>query len=126
MVWVMMSTMWQVDEEGLISWANGKVAGQAPSMAGFQDKSLSDSKFLLHMLEGVRPETVDWEEVQEGADDDQTHSNASYLIAIARKMVRCRPLTLERPEASMETSMHTREGGVRNYTFARGSCPALA
>ena len=101
-----------VDEAGLIAWANTKVDGKAAPMAGFQDKALSDSVFLLHMLDGVRPgeswltaaipidnpycsckltgvfaETVDWAEVAaEGADDEAKHSNATYLIALARKM----------------------------------------
>ena len=61
-------------------------------MGSFKDKHLADSVFFLHMLDGVRPDTVDWAEVAvpaEGAtalDDEGKHANASYLINLARKI----------------------------------------
>ena len=44
------------------------------------------------MLDGVRAEAVDWDEVKIGGDDgaamsdDDKHENASYMINIARKI----------------------------------------
>ncbi len=79
-----------VDEAGLIAWANSKVGDKAPHIASFQDKGLSDGKFLLHMLDAVRADAVDWEEVKVAGEgelsDDDKHENASYLINIARKI----------------------------------------
>jgi hypothetical protein len=75
-----------VDEAGLIAWANEKVQGKAAPMASFQDKHLSDGTFFLHMLDAVRPEAIDWQEVKEGADDEEKHENATYTINIARKI----------------------------------------
>lgn len=78
-----------VDEAGLLAWANSKVGDKAPPITSFQDKGLTDGKFLLHMLDGVRPEAVDWDEVKSGEgelSDDDKHENASYMINIARKI----------------------------------------
>lgn len=81
----------KVDEDGLVAWANAKVAGQSVApMTSFKDKHLGDSIFLLHMLDGVRADTVDWAEVaqptEQGLDEDSKHANAGYLINLARKI----------------------------------------
>ena len=82
-----------VDEAGLLAWANAKVAGKelppeqaVPPISGFQDKSMADSRFLLHMIDAVRPEAVDWAEVSAGGTEEERHENASYAISIARKI----------------------------------------
>ena len=75
-----------VDEEALVAWANEKVGDKAPAIANMQDKSLSDSVFLLHLMAAVRPEAIDWEEVKRSGSDEDKHENASYLINMARKI----------------------------------------
>ena len=62
------------------------MGGKVAPMASFQDKHLTDAKFFLHMLDAVRPAAIDWEEVKDGADEDEKHANATYAINIARKI----------------------------------------
>ena len=56
-----------VDESGVIAWANEEVGDRAPPIGSFNDKSLSNSVFLMHLIDAVRPETIDWDDVRERA-----------------------------------------------------------
>lgn len=78
----------QITDNDMIEWANTTVknSGSQRQITGFKDPSLSTSLFLLDLLEGVRPGTVDQSLVTPGVEDDDATQNARYAISIARKL----------------------------------------
>lgn len=73
-------------EDDLLKWANDLVGGKHPSIQSFKDKSMSDSKFLIHLLSAIEPRAVNWDLVQAGETDEEKQNNAKYAISIARKL----------------------------------------
>ena len=73
-------------EEDIVKWANDTVAGKHPSIVDLKDKSLADSKFLIHLCSAIEPRAVNWDIVQEGTTDDEKMNNAKYAISVARKL----------------------------------------
>ena len=73
-----------IDEKIVLEWANGR-AGES-TISGFGDSELSDSVFIMDLLNAMRPGIVNWTLVH-GIDspDDQMH-NAKYVISVARKI----------------------------------------
>ncbi len=69
-----------------MKWANDTVAGKHPSIVDLKDKSLADSKFLIHLCSAIEPRAVNWDIVQEGTTDDEKMNNAKYAISVARKL----------------------------------------
>ena len=73
-------------EDDLVKWANDTVAGKHPNIVDLKDKSLSDSKFLIHLCSAIEPRAVNWDIVQDGTTDDEKMNNAKYAISVARKL----------------------------------------
>jgi plastin-1 len=73
-------------EEDLVKWANESVGGKHTSIENLRDKSLADSKFLIHLLSSIEPRAVNWDLVQAGETDEEKQNNAKYAISIARKL----------------------------------------
>lgn len=48
-------------EDDLVKWANDTVAGKHPSIVDLKDKSMSDSKFLIHLCSAIEPRAVNWD-----------------------------------------------------------------
>jgi plastin-1 len=78
----------EVTDDDIISWCNEKVrqAGKNTKMENFQDKSLSDSLFIMDLLFACQPDSVDWKLVTPGKTDEEKMLNAQYAISCARKM----------------------------------------
>jgi len=57
-------------EEDLVKWANETVGGKATAIANFKDKSLSDGKYMLHLLTAIEPRAVNWDLVMDGDTDE--------------------------------------------------------
>jgi len=78
----------EISEAEIINWVNQKVrgAGKSSSMEGFKDKSLSDSVFIVDLLYGCQPESVNYDLMTPGKTDEQKMMNAQYAISCARKM----------------------------------------
>eukprot|EP01006_Ploeotia_vitrea_P043468 TRINITY_DN66736_c4_g1_i1.p1 TRINITY_DN66736_c4_g1~~TRINITY_DN66736_c4_g1_i1.p1 ORF type:complete len:1435 (+),score=915.85 TRINITY_DN66736_c4_g1_i1:78-4382(+) len=55
-------------------------------MRSFQDSSLSDSLFFMHLLWAIEPRIVDWRLVTEGKTPEDKLLNARYAISVARKL----------------------------------------
>ena len=73
-------------EADLVKWANDTVAGKATPIEKLKDPSLSDSKFLIHLLGAIEPRAVNWDLVLDGGSDEDKTNNAKYAISIARKL----------------------------------------
>lgn len=78
----------QITDADIIQWANGKVkgAGKSSKMDSFKDSSLSNSRFLIDLLDAVRPNTVNYDLVTPGQTDEDATQNAKYAISVARKI----------------------------------------
>lgn len=79
-----------VSDSDILNWANQQVAklGKSSNVRSFNDKSLSNSVFLLDILNGIKPGYVDYDLVYQGANitDDEKYANARLAISIARKL----------------------------------------
>jgi len=75
----------QVTDNDIINWANSTVKS-GRRISSFKDSELRNSLYLLDLLEGVRPHTVDPDLITPGASDQDATQNAKYAISIARKL----------------------------------------
>jgi len=78
----------EVTEDDILSWANQKVkgAGKNTKMDSFKDKSLSNSLFILDLLWACQPDSINYDLVNGGSNDEEKMLNAQYAISCARKM----------------------------------------
>eukprot|EP01083_Nonionella_stella_P000442 1261_1 len=78
-----------VSDDQIMEWANNEVFQKGRDklrMSGFRDKSLSTSLFFMNLLHAVNPNTVRWDVVNQGTNDEEKMLNARYAITTARKM----------------------------------------
>ena len=66
-VWQLCKLYWEervgkINEENLIGWANERVPEEF-RVKNFKDKSLRDCMFLLHLIDSIKPNTVDYTKV---------------------------------------------------------------
>lgn len=77
-------------DSDMIKWANAKASsgGKSSSIRSFKDSSLSNSVYLLDVLNGIKPGYVDYDLVHQGANlsDEEKYANARLAISIARKL----------------------------------------
>lgn len=82
----------EADESDVLRWAQKTVAEYEEAhgkptitVDSFQDSRLSNSIFLLQLLDSIRP-IVNWSLVHEDDSPASKQNNAKYLISVARKM----------------------------------------
>lgn len=73
-------------EDDLVAWANEQVGGKYPSIQNLKDKSLSNGKYILHLLAAIEPRAVNWEIMAEGDTEQDLQNNAKYVTSVARKL----------------------------------------
>ncbi|CAH2353682.1 fimbrin [[Candida] railenensis] len=77
-------------DSDMIKWANAQASkgGKSGSLRSFKDSSLSNSVFLLDVLNGIKPGYVDYDLVYQGNNlsDEEKYANARLAISIARKL----------------------------------------
>jgi plastin-1 len=75
-------------EATVLAWANRQVeaSGANIRLARLNDKSVSDCRFLLALLQAVAPKMVDPECIRTGGDAEDKKLNAKYVISLARKL----------------------------------------
>jgi len=80
-----------ITEDDMVRWANGVVkgAGKSSKMDSFKDQSLKTCVFFIDLLEGVRPNIINYEIVTAGDTTEDATSNAKYSISVARKVGCC-------------------------------------
>jgi hypothetical protein len=54
----------------------------------FQDKTLKDAIPILHLIDAIKPDSVNWAVVikGEGLSDEECFENAKYCVGVARKI----------------------------------------
>jgi len=77
-----------VTDTDIINWANETVkrGNRTSSMTSFKDSNLKTGIFLIDLLNGIRPKTVNYDIVTPGNTEEEQQSNAKYAISIARKL----------------------------------------
>jgi len=77
-----------ITDADIISWANETVkrGNRTSTMSNFKDPSLKSGVFLIDLLNGIRPKTVNYDIVTPGNTEQEQQSNAKYAISIARKL----------------------------------------
>jgi len=80
-----------ISDNQIIEWANNKVAasGKQSHMKSFKDSSLSDSIFLIDLLDAVAPNSADYSLVSHSRDEHELLLNAKYAVSLARKIGCC-------------------------------------
>ncbi|ORX68470.1 putative SAC6-actin filament bundling protein, fimbrin [Linderina pennispora] len=78
----------EVTDRDMVSWANQTAAksGTAAPIRSFSDSSLATGRFLLDVVNGMKPGIVDPQLVTAGQNEDDQKMNAKYAISIARKL----------------------------------------
>jgi hypothetical protein len=51
-----------------------------------KDPSIANCKFLLHIIESIKPHTVDFSKLKDSNSEEDQISNINYTIASARKL----------------------------------------
>lgn len=77
-------------DSDMIKWANAKAQGgkSGGPIRSFKDSSLTNSVFLLDVLNGIKPGYVDYDLVYQGPNlsEEEKYANARLAISIARKL----------------------------------------
>lgn len=89
-VWQICKMYWEqrvgkINDEQLIAWGNSKVPSEF-HIKSLKDPSISNCKFLLHLIESIKPNTVDFSKLKEGHQEEDQIANINYTIASARKL----------------------------------------
>ena len=93
----------EVTENGMIEWSNKKViignahgidfkvaeSGRNSSMQSFKDPTLKDAKFLIDLINAIKPGSVDYDLVTPGNTEEELKLNAQYAISVARQIGCC-------------------------------------
>ncbi|KAF6216996.1 hypothetical protein GE061_001348 [Apolygus lucorum] len=74
-------------EREIVTWVNNKLTScnKKSSLKGFQDSSISDARVVIDLIDSIKPGTINYDLVKEGANDEEKLANAKYAISMARK-----------------------------------------
>lgn len=77
-----------VQDKEIIEWVNTKLsgAGKESQIRSFQDKTLSDSKAVMELIDAIQPDAINWENVKSDGSYDAKLANAKYAISMARRI----------------------------------------
>ena len=69
LVWQLCKVYWEervgkINEEALCNWGNEKVPNEH-KIKNLRDPSISNCQFLLHIIESIKPNTVDFSKLKE-------------------------------------------------------------
>jgi len=78
----------RITDPQIIKWVNGKLEeGEKDSrIRNFKDPSISTALPVLDMVDAIKPDSIDYEEVLAGDTEEDRLSNAKYAISMARKI----------------------------------------
>jgi plastin-1 len=80
-----LSTLNGISDVEIINWVNGIVNDPNHKISSFKDQSLKNGKFLLYLLQKLKPGCVDPNLIEEGSEEAH-RENAKYAISVARKL----------------------------------------
>ncbi|EAX88125.1 fimbrin, putative [Trichomonas vaginalis G3] len=73
-----------IKDEQIIEWANG-ITGSVCTIKSFKDEQIKNSKPLLHLIDILKPDTVDWSIFEDSEDEKVLARNARYVLSMVRK-----------------------------------------
>lgn len=90
LVWQLYKQYWEervgkIDDHALIKWGNEKVPPELQTK-NFKDPSLSNCQYFLHIIDSIKPKSVDYSKLREVSSEEDKIANINYTIASARKM----------------------------------------
>lgn len=90
LVWQICRIYWEqrvgkINDEQLMEWGNSKVPREH-QIKSLKDPSLSSCKFILHIVESIKPKTVNFDLLKSGSSEEDVISNINYAIACTRKL----------------------------------------
>ena len=89
-VWQICKIYWEqrvgkINDEQLVQWGNSRVPSEF-HIKSLKDPSIANCKFLLHIIESIKPHTVDFSKLKDSNSEEDQISNINYTIASARKL----------------------------------------
>jgi hypothetical protein len=77
----------RITDAEIVAWANGKLSGAGIHVSGFKDSKLSDSLPIAHLVESIRPGTINFDLLYiNNPPEEQRLDNANYTISAGRKI----------------------------------------
>jgi len=74
----------KIADNEIIAWANQKNTGHG-KITSFHDPTLKNGIFLIHLIDAVRPGSVEHGLIESDGSDKANLLNAKYAISLARK-----------------------------------------
>ena len=89
-VWQICKIYWEqrvgkINDEQLVQWGNSRVPSEF-HIKSLKDPSISNCKYLLNIIESIKPNTVDFSKLKNSNSEEDQISNINYTIASARKL----------------------------------------
>eukprot|EP01103_Thecamoeba_quadrilineata_P011590 TRINITY_DN2796_c0_g1_i1.p1 TRINITY_DN2796_c0_g1~~TRINITY_DN2796_c0_g1_i1.p1 ORF type:complete len:792 (-),score=250.17 TRINITY_DN2796_c0_g1_i1:8-2287(-) len=77
-----------ITEAEIVAWSISQVRGlgKTSKMDSFKDPTLKNSKFILDLLNSLRPGVVNYDLILDGQEEEDLSQNAKYAISVARKL----------------------------------------
>ncbi|KAK3101951.1 hypothetical protein FSP39_007580, partial [Pinctada imbricata] len=77
----------QFTDADIINWANAKLkeCEKNSSFTSFEDKTLSDGRTIINLIDCVKVGSINYDFLQNATTDEARLSNARYAISMARK-----------------------------------------
>jgi len=79
-----------LSDKDVVQWCNNKIKSSdlkdKPQIKSFQDPSIANGLFFIHLLAAVKPKIVTWGLVTDGNTEEEKKLNARYVISLARKL----------------------------------------
>lgn len=90
LLWQLCRIYWEervgkINDEQLVEWANSKVPSSC-LISSLKDPLIGQCKFLLHIIETIKPKTVNFDKLKQGSSEEDQISNINYTLACARKL----------------------------------------
>lgn len=78
----------RITDPQIVKWVNSKLeeTDKESRIRNFKDPCISTAKPVLDLVDAIKPECVDYEEVLAGDTEEERLSNAKYAISMARKI----------------------------------------
>jgi len=76
----------RISDNEIIAWANGKTSNSGISITRFNDSKLSDAMPVAHLVEAIRPGTIDFSFLFPHGTQEECLMNANYVISAGRKI----------------------------------------
>lgn len=73
----------RIKDEQIVKWANDKLEGKC-HIDSFKDVTIKTSRPILHLIDLLKPDKVDWSIVMDSEEDADLLKNARYVLSMVR------------------------------------------